>query len=129
MKRHVAYFLAAVLLVSGCREDRPNGARIAAARMLTQLYRRPVAASWRVRATAAGKDCSVLFVQTPLVLEDSLVEALQYGAGPGDVYRGGAQQFSQERTFRGVAYRDGTGHVWAYGSVTTDEAERLLPCR
>jgi len=102
--------------------------RVKAAAILTERYARSRLSAWNILAQAAGDDCSVLIVETPIVLEDSMVEALHYGAGAYDVYHGGVQRFSRDRTFRGVTYKDGSGRLWTYGAVTQSEAEALAPC-
>lgn len=102
--------------------------RVRAAAIFTDRYARSRLSAWNIRAQAAGDDCSVLIVQTPIIMEDSMVEAMHYGAGAYDVYDGGVQRFSRDRTFRGVAYKDGSGRLWTYGAVTQSEAETLTPC-
>jgi hypothetical protein len=120
-----------MLLAPACESHRPksNNERIAAASAFTERYASSSLAYWDVRAHAAGPDCGVLLVESKIVLEDAMVEALHYGGGAYDVYKGGVQQFWHDRAFRGVAYRDGTGHVWTYGDVTTAEGQALTPCR
>jgi hypothetical protein len=103
-------------------------ARIASARLFTQRYSRSRLSGWHVHASAAGADCAVLFVDVPIVMEDSLIEAMHYGAGAYDVYEGGIHQFSRERSFRGVAYKDVSGRVWTYDAVAESEARSLEPC-
>ena len=100
-----------------------------AAKVLTERYAQSRFAPWNVHAAAAGSDCAVLLVQTSVILEPGMVEALHYGAGPYDVVDGGVRQFYPERTFRGVVYKDSTGRVWNYGSVSAREAETLPLCR
>ena len=56
-------------------------------------------------------------------------EAMHYGTGAYGLYAGGVNQFSRDRTFRGVAYKDGSGQLWFYGNVSRAEAESLRPCR
>ena len=86
-------------------------------------------AKWNIRGSAAGAGCNVLLVDTSMVLGDSLVEAIHYGAGAYAVVDGGVRRFSRERAFRGVVYRDRTGRVWKYGDLTRREAEEMQPCR
>ena len=118
-------------LTIGCKGDRSAApgrhAQIAAADALTKRYASSRLASWQLRASAAGRDCAVLFVQTPIVLEDSMVEAMHYGGGAYGVYAGGVRQFVRDRAFRGVAYKDASGRIWTYG-VAPHEAEELVPC-
>jgi hypothetical protein len=105
----------------GC-SPRPN-AHVAAANLLTQRYATSRFAAWRIRATARGNDCSVLVLQTSIILEDSMIEAMHYGAGSYDTYDGGMQQFTRDHRFRGVAYKDISGKIWTYGPVSRKEAE------
>jgi hypothetical protein len=128
---------AAALLVLACQQKhavvatslRGGGQgndHVAAAQTLTQRYARSRLAEWHVHASAAGSDCSVLFVETGVIMEDSMVEALHYGLGAYDVVDGGVRRFSREHKFRGVAYRDSTGRVWRYD---VNEAMPLGGCR
>ena len=126
--------IAVALIIAGgvfsCESNQLRAAKnvqVAAADAFTSRYARSRLAPWDVEAHAAGADCRVLFVQTKIVMEDSMVEALHYGGGAYDVYQGGVQQYSHDRAFRGVAYRDGSGRVWTYGDVRTPEA--LAACR
>lgn len=102
--------------------------RVMAAGLFTSRYASSSLSGWNVRAAAAGHDCSILLVQVSIVLDDSLVEAMHYGAGAYAVYEGGVQHFYRERTFRGVAYKDGSGKIWTYGGVAMTEAETIVPC-
>jgi hypothetical protein len=102
--------------------------RITAASLFTKRYARSRLSGWHLRASAAGADCAVLFVDVPIVMEDSMIEAMHYGAGAYEVYAGGVQHFYRERTFRGVAYRDASGRVWTYGAVSRGEAGTLAAC-
>jgi len=125
----------AVIAIAQCTAKEPPPAvratkdRIAAARLFTADCARSRLAGWNVQASATGYDCSVLLIETPMILEDAIVEAMHYGIGAYDLYRGGINHFSRERAFRGVAYRDGSGQIWLYGSVSQHEAESLRPCR
>jgi hypothetical protein len=104
-------------------------ARVSAASRLTERYAASRLATWEIHGAAAGSDCRVLVIETPRVLEDSIVEALHYGTGAYAVYDGGVERFSRDRAFRGVAYRDRTRRVWTFGALTEREAEGLQPCR
>lgn len=124
--------LAVCLMATVCaprQQPSPREDRIVAASQLTGRCAVSRLAKWNIRGAAAGADCSVLLVDTSMVLEDSLVEAIHYGTGAYAVVDGGVRRFTRERTFRGVAYRDRTGHVWTYGDLTRPEAEELRPCR
>lgn len=103
--------------------------RVASADQFTQRYAQSRLSGWNVRASAAGTDCAVLFVRANIILEDSMIEAMHYGAGAYDIYDGGVQHFYRQRAFRGVAYKDSSGRVWTYGAVDETEAEALTPCR
>ena len=111
------------------QQPSPRQDRIAAASTFTGRCAASRLAKWNIRGTAAGGDCSILLVDTSMVLEDSLVEAIHYGTGAYAVVDGGVRHFIRERAFRGVAYRDRTGHVWTYGDLSRREAEELRPCR
>ncbi len=100
-----------------------------AARILTSRYASSRLASWNVHADAAGNDCRILLIETPMILEDTIVEAMHYGTGSYELFRGGVNQFSRARAFRGVAYKDGSGQLWFYGDLSRAEAEALRPCR
>ena len=130
--------IAAVLVTaaSHCTRNVPEApstaiakARVASATLLTNDCAASRLSGWNVRGTAAGTDCGVLLVETPMILEDSIVEAMHYGTGAYDLYRGGIYHFSRSRSFRGVAYRDGSGKTWTYGAVSDDEVAGLKPCR
>lgn len=114
-------FAAMVLACLGCH-SKPD-AHAAAANRLTQRYARSRFAEWHIRATARGGDCGVLVLQTSIILEDSMIEAMHYGAGSYDAYDGGLRQFTRDHRFRGVAYKDVSGRIWIYGAVSRKEAE------
>jgi hypothetical protein len=121
-----------VLIPAACESNRRPTAdteRMLAANALTDRYAQSRLARWEVRGHAAGTDCTVLFVETSILMEDSMVEALHYGAGAYDVYKGGVQQFSRDRSFRGVAYKDTSNRIWTYGEVDAAEARMLGRCR
>lgn len=132
MTRTFAVMLAFLLCAAGCTSE-PQPAtspdHVAAANRFTEDYSRSRLSKWNLRAHASGTDCKVLFVETSMILEDSLVEALHYGAGAYAVYDGGVHRFCRERSFRGVAYRDRSGRVWPFGEVAASEANTLKACR
>ncbi len=111
-----------------CETHRDDG-RILAATSFTERFSRSRFADWHVRARAAGTDCGVLLVETSMIMDESMIEAMHYGAGAYDVYRGGVEHFVRERAFRGVVYRDASLRTWTYGATTPVEAESLRPCR
>ncbi|HEX3579240.1 MAG TPA: hypothetical protein VHY33_11815 [Thermoanaerobaculia bacterium] len=117
------------LLVAMC-ESRPRSSskHAAAANDFTNRYSHSRFAGWKVRASARGRDCDVLLVETDMVMEDSMVEAMHYGAGAYGVVNGGVQRFYRDRAFRGVAYKDSSGRIWAYGNVTAHDAATLPRC-
>ncbi|HXH94687.1 MAG TPA: hypothetical protein VNN25_24135 [Thermoanaerobaculia bacterium] len=124
--------VAVAVFVAACappRQPSPREERIAAASLLTRRCAASRLANWNIRGVAAGADCSILLVDTSMVLDDSLVEAIHYGTGPYAVVDGGVRQFTRLRAFRGVAYRDRIGRVRSYGNLTQREAEELQPCR
>jgi len=104
-------------------------AQIAAASALTERYAASTLAKWHLRGSAGGADCKVLLVDTPAVLEDSVVEAVHYGSGAYAVVDGGVRRFARERGFRAVVYRDPTARIWTYGDLAQGEADGLQPCR
>jgi hypothetical protein len=117
------------LLIAMC-DTRPHSSskQVAAARVFTDRYAHSRFAAWKVRASARGRDCDVLLVETDMVMEDSMVEAMHYGAGAYGVVDGGVQRFYRDRSFRGVAYKDSSGRIWAYGNVTAQDAATLSRC-
>lgn len=119
--------VVALLFVSIAACHRP-GPQVSAASMLTRRYSRSQFEKWNVRASAAGRDCRVLLVETSIVLDDSMVEAMHYGAGPYSVDGRGMQHFSREGAFRAVLYRDQTDRVWTYGDLDQEEARSITAC-
>jgi hypothetical protein len=111
------------------QQPSPRQERIDAASLFTRSCEASQLAKWNIRGIAAGADCGVLLVDTSMVLDDSLTEAIHYGTGPYAVVDGGVRHFTRARAFRGVAYRDRTGHVRTYGDLMQGEAEDLQPCR
>ena len=135
MTRHrttIAIAILTITVLASCRSNsRPavdHARQIAAADALTRKYAASALGEWKVRGKAAGDDCDVLIVATSIIMEDAMVDALHYGAGAYDIYEGGVQNFSTSSAFRGVAYRDASGKVWAYDGITHEEANRLSPC-
>jgi hypothetical protein len=117
------------LLIAMCESHPPPSINhVAAANVFTDRYAHSRFARWNVRATARGRDCDVLLVETDMVMEDSMVEAMHYGAGAYGVVDGGVQRFYRDRSFRGVAYKDSSGRIWAYGDVTAQDAATLSQC-
>ena len=117
------------LLAAMCESrPRPSSDHVAAANVFTDRYAHSRFAGWKVRASARGRDCDVLLVETDMVMEDSMVEAMHYGAGAYGVVEGGVQRFYRDRAFRGVAYKDSSGRIWAYGNVTAQDAATLPRC-
>lgn len=117
------------LLAAMC-ESRPRSSsnHVAAANVFTDRYAHSRFAGWKIRATARGRDCDVLLVETDMLMEDSMVEAMHYGAGAYGVVEGGVRRFSRDRSFRGVAYKDSSGRIWAYGDVTAHDAATMPRC-
>jgi len=127
----IAAFALLALITIGCESNRmptERERRVAAARTFTRQFALSGLSAWNVRATAAADDCGVLFITTPIQLEEPMVETLHYGTGAYDVNRGGVQRFCLERAFRGVAYRDGSGHTWTYGATDAAEAATMKRC-
>jgi hypothetical protein len=132
MNRNAIRIMLLVAIAASCqskpRPAKDNDLRVAAASRFTEISTQSRLAAWNVRASAAGQGCDVLLVETSIILEDSMVEALQYGAGAYAVVPGGIDRFYGQHFFRGVAYKDSTGRVWTYGNVTAAEAETLKRC-
>ncbi len=116
----------ALLLLFACRAV--DDGHIAAATALTRRYAQSRFEKWHVHASAAGRDCSVLLVQTSIVLDDSMVEAMHYGTGAYAVDGRGVQHFSGDSAFRGVVYRDPTYRVWWYGDLGVEDPQSLAAC-
>lgn len=126
-----ARLLLVIALLAACEwnaKPSPREVRVMAARRLTQRYAQSPLAPWNVRARAAGRDCDVLLVDTPMIMGDSMIEALHYGGGVYSVDGGGVEQFCRSQAFRGVAYKDSTDRVWTYGNLTAEEAQTLKRC-
>jgi len=123
-----------LFLVIACESRQPvsmtaRDSRIAAADLFTRRYEHSRFSGWDIHANAAGGDCHVLLIRASIVLDDSMIEAIHYGAGSYGVVNGGVQQFYRDWWFRGVAYKDASERVWTYGAVTLGEGETLEPCR
>lgn len=116
-----------LLLMFSCRAV-PDG-HVTAASALTRRYADSRFRKWNVHARAAGRDCRVLLVETSIVLDESMVEAMHYGTGPYAVEGRGLQNFSQEGGFRGVVYKDTTERVFPYGDLRDEDPRSLLPCQ
>ena len=134
--RTLTTLLFTSLTIVACELHRPpapqipvaDPSRAAAADVFNARYARSRFSRWHVQGTTAGPQCDVLFVRTAILLEESMVESIHYGAGAYDVYDGGVQQFYRDRKFRGVVYKDPSLRVWTYGDVQVPEAEQLAPC-
>lgn len=136
----VPFTVAMLVVCAACSSDSDPAAAVAQARMappaaaghraaaaeLTRIYAASKLAQWDVRASVAGTDCDVLLVETPVLMEETMVAAMHYGAGSYEVYHHGVEQFYRDRAFRGVAYKDGSGKIWPYA---IQESETLTPCR
>ena len=124
--------IGALCIVLNCNSKSAaarSDVHVIAATLLTQQYTAPPLDAWHIRATAAGRDCSVLVVQSQVILEDAMIEAMHYGAGPYGAFPGGVKQFTNDHAFRGVIYKDVAGRSWPYGTVTEREQEGVTPCR
>lgn len=134
--RTCTVLLLTTMILIACESRRPEPPRVPMADLdhsdsvnsFNTRYRNSRFSQWDLRASAAGSRCDVLLVQTKILLDEPMIEALHYGAITYDPYEGGVQQFSRDRAFRGVTYRDPSGRVWAYGAVSVREAEKLAPC-
>jgi hypothetical protein len=116
-----------IVLMLSCQPSAKRN-HVVDAGTFTSRYANSRLSKWNVRASAAGADCGVLIIDTSIILEDSMVEALHYGAGPYGVLEGGIQRFCTDRSFRAVAYRDSSGRIWTYGDVSAAEVKRLKRC-
>lgn len=135
MARTLSALTFAILIASCVRHDSSSvadharDARITAADVFTRRWQSAPLAKWKMRGRAAGADCRVLVVDTPMLLDDTTVEAMHYGTGHYTSDEGGIRRFSSDHAFRGVVYRDQTRHFWFFGDVRRDESESLQPCR
>lgn len=117
------------LLLAACMPRTERDEQIAAAALLTDRCAASRLAKWNIRGRAGGADCKALLVDTSMVLDDALVEAIHYGSGPYAVVDGGVRRFTRDHAFDTVVYRDRTGRVWTYGDLARGEAKELQPCR
>ncbi|MDQ3283039.1 MAG: hypothetical protein M3Q69_16690 [Acidobacteriota bacterium] len=113
--------------------SRSRAAYVESANTFTDHYGVSQLPAWQLHANAAsaatGDTCDVLLVETPMVLDTTVVDALHYGTNQPESIKGGIQKFYRRAVFRGVVYKDSTGRTWTYGNVTEDEAQQLVPCR
>lgn len=100
--------------------------RIRVAAYVTREYAGSRLKEWDIRGRATGNDCRVLFIETPAIMERSMVEAMHYGRGTYSVLDRSIDDLYRQNTFRGVAYRDGSGTVMTFGDITSEEVEP--PC-
>ena len=125
-------FALTLTLALGCERNPPaatHNGYVAAAIRLTDIYASSRVSKWMFHAHAAGADCDVLIIETPMILGDSIVDAIHYGAGDYGVIEGGVYRFSRDRAFRGTAYKDRSGRYWTFGHLTPAEAAALDRCR
>lgn len=116
---------AAAPITTGAIND---DVRIASAVLLTSRYARSPLAEWNIRVKAAGPDCKILVVNIGVIMDDSMIEAMHYGAGPYGIFEGGVKRYYLERSFRGVAYKDASGKTWPFGSLSESESKEPDPC-
>jgi hypothetical protein len=116
-----------VILLFACRAV-PD-VQVANASALTRRYSDSDFKTWNVRASAAGRDCRVLLVETSIVLDESMAEAMHHGTGPYALDGRGLNAFSAEDGFRGVVYKDSTNRVFHYGDLRDEDPHGLTPCR
>lgn len=124
MSHKVILFL---LTLAAC-ETAPDNDHVLAARMFTTSIASSRFSDWELNAIAAGRTCDVLLVQTSIIVDEKMVEALHYGGGEDDAYEGGVRHFCRDRGFRGVVYRDHSNQIWTYGDVSETEAKSIQPC-
>jgi len=126
-------FIGALCILLSCNSKPApprNDMHVTAATLLTERYETSPFAAWHVRATAAGSDCSALVLQTGIILEDSMIETMHYGAGAyNNIIPGGVKKFLTDYAFRGVIYEDVSGRKWTYGVVTEREKEEVTRCQ
>ena len=120
----ILLLLLAALACSGAPDQ-----RVTAAGALTRKYSQSHYEKWHVRARATGKDCRVLLVETSIVLDESMVEAMHFGTGPYALEGRGVEKYSDEGGFRGVVYKDPTDRVFCYGDLRDDDPHALPQCR
>jgi hypothetical protein len=109
-----------VLLVA-CYTDPATKKAVAAADRLTREYAKP-----ELQAYAAGDDCGVLLIESEVPLDTVTIESMQYGTGDYRVQS--VEQFAADHRFYAVVYRDPSGVVKSYDTITRAQAESLKPC-
>jgi hypothetical protein len=118
------WLLISIVIVATACNVSPNATvPVSAADDLSRRYEKQ-----QLQAYAAGKDCLILLIESKAELNDSAVEAIQYGTGPYTGYPGGTQQFAEDHGFSAVVFRDSRQQSWRYGSITRDQARSLTRC-
>jgi hypothetical protein len=112
-----------LLLLFACNAPQAGKESIAAADMLTRDY-----AQRELRASVAGTDCTILLIRSKTPLDIATIESIHYGTGEYAA-KGAVERFAERRRFRAVVYRDPSGIVQTYGSITRDEAQSMPRCR
>jgi len=99
------------------------------ANVLTERYAASRFREWHIRATATGRDCAALVIDAHILLDESMIEAMHYGAGSYDTLKGGLKQFMLDHDFRGIVYKDVSGRVWTYDDIKQREIDGEVVCR
>lgn len=120
--------IVSIMLVLNCGTKHPSDRHVVDANALTRRYAASRFADWQIHASANGRDCAALVIHAQVIFDDSMIEAMHYGAHAYDTYKGGLKQFSIDHKFRGVAYKDVSGRVWTYDGVTRNETEDDVAC-
>jgi len=130
--RRLPWSLVLMFCIAACRNDyaghtqtrnaqlaAPSGRtlRIATAKDLTRLYAASELRDWKLKASAAGPDCGVLIVETPVAMERTMIDAMHHAVGSYRISDTSIDELAHERGFRGVLYKEGSGRLWPHGNV------------
>ena len=69
--------LLCLVLIAGCTQKQPPDHHITDAKGVTRTFAASRFAGWNIRATANGRDCAALVIQTSMLLEDGRSDALR----------------------------------------------------
>lgn len=132
MNRTSMASLTGILLLSACelfdRRPKADPVRAAAAANFTKRYSQSHFAEWHVRARPAGSDCTILLIDTGVLMTDERIDAVEFGVNASEIVEGGAHGLAHDAKFRAVVYRDSGDKIWVRdGAVPNPSA--VTPCR